>query len=93
MWKIDGDGACFYTQPDFHGEAFCVFSGDQRLRMSNDWNNSFSSIRFFGRASRITIADQANLRGRTDTITRDVPNMRNFNRGNWNNRISSMRVD
>jgi hypothetical protein len=93
MWKIDGDGACFYTQPDYHGEAFCVFSGDQRPRMSNDWNNRFSSVRFFGRASRVTVADQANLGGRTETITRDVPNMRNFNRGNWNNRISSMRVD
>lgn len=93
MWKIDGDGVCFYTQPDYHGEAFCILSGDQRMRTSNDWNNSFSSIRFFGRASRVTIADQANLRGRTETITRDVPNMRNFSRGNWNNRISSMRVD
>jgi hypothetical protein len=93
MWKIDGDGVCFYTQPEYHGDAFCVLAGDQRMRMSNDWNNSFSSLRFFGRAARVTFADQANLRGRTETITRDVPNMRNLNRGNWNNRISSMRVD
>lgn len=93
MWKMDGDGACFYTQPQYKGEAFCVVSGDQRQRLSNDWNNSFSSVRFFGRASRITVADQANLAGRTEMITRDVPNMRNFSRGSWNNRISSLRID
>ncbi len=93
MWKMDGDGACFYTQPQYKGEAFCVVSGDQRDRLSSDWNNSFSSVRFFGRASRITFADQASLGGRTEMITRDVPNMRNFNRGSWNNRISSLRID
>ncbi len=93
MWKMDGDGACFYTKPQYKGEAFCVVAGDQRQRLSSDWNNSFSSIRFFGRASRITVSDQANLGGRTEMITRDVPNMRNFNRGAWNNRISSLRID
>ena len=93
MWKIDGDGACFYNDADFHGDAFCVFTGDQRRRMSNDWNNRFTSIRFFGRASRVEVFDQEDHRGRSEGITRDVPNMRNLNRGNWNNRISSFRVN
>ena len=93
MWKIDGDGACFYNEAQFRGEAFCVLSGDQRRRLSNDWNNRFTSIRFFGRASRIEVFDQEDHRGRTEAITRDVPNMRNLNRGEWNNRISSFRVD
>ena len=93
MWKIDGDGACFYNDTDFHGDAFCVFSGDQRLRLGNDWNNRFSSIRFFGRASRIDVFDEADHRGRSEAITRDVTNMRNLNRGNWNNRIRSFRVN
>ncbi len=93
MWKLDGDGVCFYNEPQFHGDAFCVLSGDQRRRLSNDWNNRFTSIRFFGRASRVEVFDQEDLRGRTEAITRDVPNMRNLNRGDWNNRISSFRVN
>jgi|GEM_PF-2479708 len=93
MWKIDGDGACFYNDTEFHGDAFCVASGDQRRRLSNDWNNQFSSIRFFGRASRVEVFDQEGMRGRSEAITRDVPNMRNVNRGNWNNRVSSIRVN
>jgi Ricin-type beta-trefoil lectin domain-like len=93
MWKIDGDGACFYTEAQYRGEAFCVLTGDERRRMSNDWNNSFTSIRFFGRASKVEVFDQQDLRGRSEAITRDVPNMRNVNRGNWNNRVSSFRVN
>ena len=36
MWKMDGDGACFYTQPQYKGEAFCVVAGDQRQRADGD---------------------------------------------------------
>ncbi len=92
MWKLDGDGACFYTEAEYSGEAFCVISGDQRRRLSNDWNNRFSSIRFFGRGSKIEFFDQDDMRGQSQTISRDVPNMANLNRGNWSNRISSIRV-
>lgn len=93
MWKINGDGVCFYNDTEYHGDAFCIYSGDERRRLSNDWNNRFSSMRFFGRASRVELFDQPDMRGRTETITRDVVNMRNLNRGNWNNRISSFRVN
>ncbi len=93
MWKIDGNGACFYTDTNFRGEAFCVVSGDERRRMSSEWNNRFSSIRFFGRASRVEVFDQDDLRGQTEAITRNVANMGNLKRGNWNNRVSSIRVN
>lgn len=93
MWKMDGDGACFYTGNNYRGEAFCMHSGAEQRRLSGNWNNSFNSVRLFGNTRSIQVYDQEDMRGRSNTIDRDIPNMRRFDRGNWNNRVTSLRVE
>jgi hypothetical protein len=89
-------GACFFTNYNFAGNYFCLQRG-QRTNTPGGFNNSISSIQIFG-GSRVTIYSYPNLTGKQTTVGRSVPDMRRLvtpgtNGGNWNDRISSMRVD
>jgi hypothetical protein len=85
---IPGAGACFYRDPDFQGEYFCVRAGDAIEAMPRDMNDKISSIRTFGRVE-VRVFQDSRFEGRAARFD-DVPNLR---REGWNDRISSIRVE
>ena len=83
-----GAGACFYRDPDFQGEYFCVRAGDVIEALPRDMNDKISSIRTFGRRVEVTVFQDSRFSGRAAQFG-DVPNL---GREGWNDRISSVRV-
>jgi len=76
MYKMDGDGVCFYRERDFRGEAVCATVRTGRRR----WNSQFTdigSVKFFGRATGVQVFDKEEFRGNSVEVTSDE---RNFNR-------------
>jgi len=51
------DGACFYKDTKFHGEFFCVESGDSIRHMPDGMNDKITSIRLFGSGFRLGLDD------------------------------------
>ena len=81
-------GACFYKDPDFNGEYFCVRDGESERDMPHGMNDKISSIRIFGNAS-VTVFQDSRFEGRSSRFDYDVPNLK---REGWNDLISSFRV-
>ena len=70
IWKMNGDGVCFYRQPYFKGDATCVASG-QELTAVPDGNVQFLSVRFFGRTRQVQVWSQPSFSGRGGRFLRD----------------------
>jgi hypothetical protein len=91
------DGACFFRQPDFRGDYFCVERGRSVADLPREFNNTISSIRLFGNA-RVMMFSNQDFRGPRAEIGRDVRDLRDRrDRSNdwardWDNRISSVQV-
>lgn len=81
-------GACFYEDPDFGGEYFCIRAGDRIEQMPRDMNDRISSIRTFGRIE-VTVFQDSGFNGRQARFE----DVRNLKREGWNDRISSLRVE
>lgn len=90
MWKVRGDGACFYPQTGYRGRAFCSEVGNQVDRIGGEWNGQFSSVKFFGRTRTVEIFDQEDFRGRNYRLTDDEPDLRD---ARPNLRVGSFRID
>jgi Peptidase inhibitor family I36 len=82
------DGVCFYKDPNFHGDYFCVSAGDEYNHMPEDMNDEISSVKFFGRAEAFVYQD-VRFEGRSTRFDRDIKNLKDEG---WNDRISSIRV-
>ena len=76
MWKIPGDGVCFYRQRDFNGDALCVRSGDESADVLRDGGGSFLSMKFFGRARGAEVFERAAFRGQVLRLSRDESDLR-----------------
>lgn len=88
-------GACFYQDRDFGGGFFCLRRGEQRESLGS-YGDDISSIRTFGGA-RVTVFDDRNFSGPSETVSRDVSDLRQLSvrqkpGHTWNNRISSVAV-
>jgi hypothetical protein len=83
-----GAGACFYEDPDFQGEYFCVRAGDVIEALPRDMNDRISSIRTFGRVE-IRVFQDSRFEGRAGRFE----DVRDLRRQGWNDRISSIRVE
>ena len=83
-----GAGACFYEDPDFGGEYFCIRAGDRVDEMPRDMNDRISSIRTFGHVE-VTVFQDRDFSGRAARFE----NVQNLKRQGWNDRISSIRVE
>jgi hypothetical protein len=81
-------GACFYEDPDFQGDYFCIRAGDAIEALPRDMNDRISSIRTFGRAE-VRVFQDSRFEGRAGRFD----DVRNLRREGWNDRISSIRVD
>ena len=82
------DGACFYEDPDFQGDYFCIRAGDAVNELPRDMNDRISSIRTFGRVE-VRVFQDSRFEGRAGRFD----DVRNLRREGWNDRISSIRVD
>jgi hypothetical protein len=82
------DGACFYKDPNFRGDYFCIAAGDEFNRMPEEMNDKISSVKIFGRAEVIVFRD-IRFDGRSSRFDGDV---RNLKEEGWNDLISSIRV-
>ena len=83
-----GAGACFYKDPDFQGEYFCVRAGDVVESLPRDMNDRISSIRTFGRVE-VRVFQDSRFEGRAGRFD----DVRDLRRQGWNDRISSIRVE
>jgi hypothetical protein len=84
-----GSGACFFQDVDFRGEYFCIPAGENIGRVPEDMNDRISSIRIFGRAEVVVFRDVRFGGG----ATRFGHNIRDLRDENWNDRISSVRIE
>jgi peptidase inhibitor family I36 len=82
------DGVCFYKDPDFRGDYFCVGSGENLTSVGKGMNDEISSIKIFGRAE-VTVYKDVRFEGRSSQFGSDV---RDLKRMGWDDLISSVRV-
>jgi hypothetical protein len=85
---LPSDGVCFYKDPNFRGDYFCVRSGDSVTAMPKDMNDEISSIKVYGRAE-VTVYRDVRFSGRSTRFAGDV---RNLKSEGWDDLISSVRV-
>jgi len=81
-------GVCFYKDPNFRGEYFCVRDGDALSAVPNEMNDKISSIRIFG-GTEVTVFRDVRFSGRSARFAGDVRNLKDEG---WNDLISSLRV-
>jgi hypothetical protein len=91
QWGRDSlprDGACFYKDPNFHGDYFCARAGETFSSVPSGMNDRISSIRIFGRAEVMVFRD-VRFDGRSSRFDFDIKNLKDEG---WNDLISSIRV-
>jgi hypothetical protein len=82
------EGACFYKDPNFRGDYFCVGSGDDFGAVPEGMNDRISSLRLFGRVE-VTVFKDVRFAGRSERFESDIRNLKDEG---WNDLISSIRV-
>jgi hypothetical protein len=91
------NGACFFREANFGGDYFCMARGNLYNVLPRGFDENISSIRIYGNVT-VTIYNEANFKSYSAMIRRSVPDLRTvqlqgYNNKNWNNRLSSVRVD
>jgi peptidase inhibitor family I36 len=82
------DGVCFYKDPDFRGDYFCVGAGEELTSVGKDMNDEVSSLKVFGNAE-VTVFKDVRFAGRSSRFDFDVRNLKD---SGWDDLISSLRV-
>jgi len=85
---IPRDGVCFYKDPNFRGDYFCVASNENLSTVGNDMNDEISSLRIFGNAE-VTVFKDVRFDGRSSRFDHDIVNLKDVG---WDDMISSIRV-
>ena len=80
------EGACFFSDTNYRGRSFCVPRGGGYASLPNGFNDRISSVRV--QRAQVMIFSDGNFDGRSTRFSSDVPNVG----GQWNDRISSLRV-
>lgn len=93
MWKLRGDGACFYPGPAFRGEPVCMPAGGSMERALRD---GAGSVRLFGQVRGVIVFAEPGFRGPRYRIERDEPNLHRL-RTEWSDdlggAVGSFRVE
>ena len=82
------EGACFYEDPGYGGDYFCLRAGETLDSLPSRMNDRISSIRTFGN-TEVRVFRDYGFEGTSARFDYDVSNLR---QGNWDNRISSVEV-
>jgi Protein of unknown function (DUF3011)/Beta/Gamma crystallin len=90
------DGACFFVEANFSGDYFCQTRGAS-VNVPPGFNDKISSIQVYGRVS-VTIYNDADFRGFNTTTRQSIRDLRSwqvqgYNNKDWNNRITSVRLN
>ena len=91
---LPGSGACFFKDPGYRGDRFCVSRGDKLESLPGSFGDKISSIQLFGRA-RVAVFNDRGFRGGSQVFGGSVQDLRTrkFRDGHtWNDRISSLIV-
>ena len=87
-------GVCFFKEPGFRGDRFCVRRGDRLEALPGNFGDNISSMQLYGKA-RVTVFNDRNFRGGKEEFGRSITDLRTqrFRDGHtWNDRISSITV-
>ena len=89
-------GACFFRDPNFSGDYFCMREGDRWPSLPHGFNDSITSIRVFGGA-RLRLFNDDSFGGINVRLDHDVDTLVRYRLPNnpaksWNDRISSIAV-
>jgi hypothetical protein len=90
VWGNDNmprEGACFYSEPEFRGQRFCVPRGGSYSSLPPGFNDRIASIRV--QRSLVMIFEDKDYDGRNLRIATSVPDLGRT----WSNRLSSVRVN
>lgn len=68
---------CFYTEPRFAGQKWCVRSGDRAASMPKGWDNAISAIRISG-AGAAYVCRRPGFRGGCTIFAKDWPRLLEF---------------
>jgi len=93
-WKVAGDGACFYQQTGFRGDALCTRVGSDIGDAVRQFNGTFGSVRLFGHASAVEVFETPGFRGDRFRITHDEPDLKRARgTGDFSFGVGSFRVN
>jgi hypothetical protein len=87
--SVPREGACFYEDADYRGDSFCLQTGEDLSRLASEANDRISSIRIYGRAE-VRVFRDSSFRGASERFDTSI---RNLGSDNWNDQISSIRVE
>ena len=89
-------GACFYRDPNFSGDYFCMTRGMSYESLPPGFNDRITSIRLYGGAE-VTVFNDSAFRGVNGSTREPIQDLRYWrlptdpNRS-WNDRVSSIQV-
>ncbi len=93
--SIDGPGVILYKHSEFRGKRIFIRAGRNISNLRRlGWNDKISSIELVQGAT-IRVFQHSGYRGNSTWIKRDVPDLDEYYRnirGDWNDRISSIKV-
>jgi hypothetical protein len=76
IWKVEGDGVCFYRDTDFRGEALCARGGEDLPDVRREGGGVFLSMKLFGHVRSVEIFEREAFRGGVVRLDRDFANLR-----------------
>ena len=90
------NGACFFTDYNYQGQAFCVDAGQNAGSIPSNFNDRIRSIRVYGGA-QVQYFNDSNFNGSSGATSRDISDLRRLSvpdarDKNWSGRISSVRI-
>ena len=86
--KPPANGVCFFEDPDFNGDYFCVAGPGELAGFTSRINDKISSLKVFGGATVMVFRD-SQFRGQSTKFAGDV---RDLSKEGWDDKISSVRV-
>jgi hypothetical protein len=92
--EMPRNGACFYKDPNYHGDYFCANVGESYVNLPSGFNDRIRSVRILG-GTRVRAFNDNYFGGADITFTNDAPDLRVVALGttaNWAERISSLHV-
>jgi len=94
-FRIPRNGACFFTNPEFKGDRFCIGVAENLPTLSAVFSRKISSVRLYGKAE-VQAFSAAKYEGQQVLISTSVSDLRRpaeqQDAVGWNDRILSLKV-
>lgn len=94
-FRIPRNGACFFTNPEYKGDRFCVGVAENLPTLSAVFNRKISSVRLYGKAE-VQAFSATKFEGQQVLIATSISDLRRpteqQDAAGWNDRILSLKV-